>query len=369
LEALRKEENITGRQLISLVVMVQLGTEVLSLPHVGAGVAGKDTWLAVLLAGVAAQVGIVLLWWLGSRYPSRNFYAYLPLIVGKPIGASINLILGCYYTLSGLLLTLLYSDILKRWLFQLTPRWVLILMLLLVCGYAATSTLRQLANISQTFMVFAYISFLLIVFSGFYGLDVRNLLPVLHGGWYPIMKGVYTAFSAYIGYDLLLYAYPYVQTPSKKKLLLWMSLANASTGVFYIAVCLICSMKFSLTQLKIIPEPIIFILKNYRVDILQSIDILFLIFYVCIVSATVYVYFFMAAKAFVHLRSQGLGKQHVWVWTMVGVCLIGGFFMTKRNDILQFASIQDMVSITLIVGLPVVLLIISGLRGAGRNEI
>jgi spore germination protein (amino acid permease) len=369
LEALRKEENITGRQLISLVIMVQLGTEVLSMPHVEAGIAGRDTWLAVLLAGLAAQVGIVLLWWLGSRYPKRNFYAYIPLIVGKPIGASINLLFGCYYTFSGLLLTLMYSDILKRWLFQLTPRWILILMLLLVCGYAATSTLKQLANISQTFMVFVYISFLLIVFSGIYGLDARNIFPVLQGGWYPIMKGVYSAFSAYVGYDLLLYAYPYVQTQSKKKLLLSMTLANASTAVFYTAVCLICSMKFSLKQLTVIPEPIIFVLKNYRLQVLQSIDILYLIFYVCIVSATIYVYFFMAAKAFLHLRSQGLGKQHVWVWILIGVCLLGGFLMTKRNDILQIASIQDIVSITLVVGLPVVLLIISGLRGAGRSEL
>ncbi|KRE73810.1 GerAB/ArcD/ProY family transporter [Paenibacillus sp. Soil750] len=366
---MKKEETITTRQLISLVIMVQLGTEVLSLPHVEARVVGHDTWLAVLLAALAAQVGITLLWWLGSRYPTRNFYAYIPLIVGKPIGTSINLLFGCYYALSGLLLTILYCDILKRWLFPLTPRWVLILMLLLVCGYAATSTLKQLANVSQTFMVFAYISFLLIVFSGIYGLNVKNLLPVLQGGWYPILKGAYSAFSAYVGYDLLLYAYPYVQSQSKKKLLLSMTLANASTAVFYIAVCLICSMKFNLKQLEVIPEPIIFILKNYRVDILQSIDILFLIFYVCIVSATIYVYFFMAVKAFLHLRSQGLGKQHVWVWTMVALCFLGGFFLMKRNDILQIATIQDIVSIMLVVGLPVVLLIISGLRGAGRNEI
>ncbi|NQX63846.1 GerAB/ArcD/ProY family transporter [Paenibacillus qinlingensis] len=366
---MRQEESITRRQLVSLVIMVQLGTEVLSLPHVEARVAGHDTWLAVLVAALTAQVGITLLWWLGSRYPKRNFYAYISLIVGKPIGASINLLFGCYYALSGLLLTVFYCDILKRWLFPLTPRWVLILMLLLVCGYAATSTLKQLANVSQTFMVFAYISFLLIVFSGIYGLDVRNLLPILPSGWYPVLKGAYSAFSAYVGYDLLLYAYPYVQSQNKKKLLISMTLANASTAVFYIAVCLICSMKFNLKQLEVIPEPIIFILKNYQLNVLQSIDILFLIFYVCLVSATIYVYFFMAVKAFQHLRRQGLGKQHVWVWTVVALCFLGGFFVTKRDDILQIATIQDIVSFSLVVGLPVILLIISGLRGVGRNEV
>lgn len=366
---MRKEETITGRQLIVLVIMTQLGTEVISLPHVQAGIAGHDTWLTVLLSGLAAEIGIVLIWLLGSRYPAKNLFAYIPLIVGKPIGSCLNLVYGCYYTISGLLLTLLYSDMLKRWLYVLTPMWIIVLMLLIVCGYAATSTLKHLAHVSQTFMIFAYISFLLIVLSGIYGLDAKNLLPILPGGWYPVIKGVYSAFSAYIGYDLLLYAYPYVQTSSKKKLLLTMMLANASTAVFYITVCLVCSMKYSLEQLKIIPEPIIFILKNYRIEILQSFDFLFLIFYICVVSATIYVYFFLAAKAFQHLRSKGLGKQHVWVWAMVCVCFIGSFFFAKRSDILRFASIQDQLSITLVVVLPVVLLMISGLRGRGRSEI
>jgi spore germination protein (amino acid permease) len=369
LETLTKEETITGRQLISLVFMAQLGTEVLSLPHAVADNAGHDTWLAVLLSGLVAQAGIVLIWWLGGRYPTRNFYAYTTLILGKPIGASINLLYGCYYTLSGLLLASLYTDILRRWIFVRTPSWVIMLMFLIVCGYAATLTLRKLAYVSQSFMTFSYIAFLLIVLSGIYGLDVRNLLPVISVGWVPVMKGVYTALSAYIGYDLLLYAYPYVKIQSKKKLLLAMTLANAFTIMYYIAVCLVCTMKFSLEQLKVIPEPIVFILKNYRVEILQSFDILFLIFYICIVSATIYVYFFMAAKAFHHLRVEGLGKQHIWVWTIVSVSFIGGFFMTKRSSILQVSSIQDRLSIILIIVLPIVLLMISALRGTGRREI
>ncbi|CAM3165197.1 GerAB/ArcD/ProY family transporter [Paenibacillus lupini] len=366
---MRKEEHITGRQLISLTVMAQLGTEVLSLPHVGATTAGHDTWIAVLLSGMAAQLGIILIWWLGSHYPKRNFYAYTSQIVGKPIGILINLIYGTYYAFSGLLITALYTDILKRWMFSLTPRWLILLMLLIICGYAATSTLKKLAYISQSFMLFPVICFLLIAFSGVYGFDAKNLLPIVSDGWSPILKGIYAAYSAYIGYDLLLYAYPYVQTQSKKKLLWTMSIANACTIVFYVVVCLVCSTMFSLKQLIVIPEPIVFILKNYKVQILQSVDILFLIFYVSVVAATVYVYFFMAAKAFMHLRSGGMGKQHIWVWVIVCACFIAGFFMTKRNDLLQVAAFQDQLSIFLVVGLPVILLIISGLRGAGRRGV
>lgn len=366
---MRKEETITGRQLISLTVMAQLGTEVLSLPHVGALNAGHDTWLSVLLSGLIAQVGILLLWWLGSRYPNRNFYDYTREVVGRPISITLNLLYGCYYAFSGLLLTAMYTDILKRWLFPLTPKWLIFLMLFIICGYAACSTLKRLAFISQSLMIFPVICFLLIAFSGIYGLDARNLLPVLSGGWSPVIEGIYIAFSAYIGYDLLLYAYPYVRTGSKKKLLLAMSLANACTIVFYVTVCLVCTTMFGMKQLIIVPEPIVFILKNYRIEILQSLDILFLTFYVSIVSATIYVYFFLAAKAFVHMRSTGLGRQHIWVGTIAAVSFIASFFLVKRSAILRIASIQDQLSILMVVALPLFLLLISGIRSAGRHRV
>ncbi|ACT01486.1 GerAB/ArcD/ProY family transporter [Paenibacillus sp. JDR-2] len=364
-----KEESINGRQLITLTVMAQLGTEVLSLPHVGAENARQDTWLAVLISGIAAQIGILLIWWLGSRYPNRNFYAYSREVVGRPVGFVINLLYGCYYTFSGLLITVLYTDILKRWMFLLTPRWLIFLMLVILCGYAATSSLKRLAFISQSFMIFPVICFLLIAFSGIYGLDARNLLPVLSNGWSPVIKGVYVAFSAYIGYDLLLYAYPYVEAGSKKKLLLAMSVANALTIVFYVTVCLVCTTMFGQKQLIIVPEPIVFILKNYRIQILQSLDILFLIFYVFVVSATIYVYFFLASKAFVHLRTAGLGRSYLWVWTIVTICFVASFFLTKRNDILRIAAFQDQLSILTVVALPLLLLLISGIRSAGRHRV
>ncbi|MBM7563951.1 GerAB/ArcD/ProY family transporter [Paenibacillus sacheonensis] len=363
-----KEGTISGRQLITLIIMAQLGTEVISLPHAAALHAGRDSWLAVLLSGLAAQIGIMLMWWLGSRYPTRNIYAYAPLIVGKPIGAVINFAYGGYYAISGLLVTLMYADILNRWLFTFTPKWPILLMLLIVIGYAATSSLRNLALISQSFLIVPIVGFVFIVFSGNQGLEIRNLLPLLTEGWNPVMKGIYIAFSAYAGYDLLLYAYPYIETRSKKKLLLAMTIANACTIVLYVAVTLVCSMTLGLKQLAVIPEPIVFLLKNYRFKILQGVDILFIISCACIVSATVFVYFFLAARAFQHLRGRGLGKQHVWVWAIVCGCFIASFFISKRDSIMQYGSMQDKLSILMIVGLPVILLMISGLRGTGRSR-
>ncbi|MFC4101636.1 GerAB/ArcD/ProY family transporter [Paenibacillus xanthanilyticus] len=364
-----KEEPISARQLFTLTIMAQLGIEVLSLPHIASEKAGHDTWLAVLISGAAAQAGILLLWWLGSRFPNRNIYAYSRAVIGRPLGATLNMLYGCYYAYSGLVLTALYTDILKRWIFMMTPRWLIFLMLLIVSGNAAVSSLKRLAFISQTFLIFPVICFLLIACSGIYGLEPKHLLPVISNGWGPIMTGAYASFSAYLGYDLLLYAYPYVQTSSKKKVLIAMLAANACAIVFYVTVCLVCTTMFGPKQLLIVPEPIVFILKNYRIQILQSLDYLFLVIYVCVVTATIYVYFFLASKAFQHVRTAGLGKQAFWVWAIVGVGFAGSLFLTRRGDILRMASIQDQLAIVMVIVLPLLLLLIAGMRRIGRSQL
>lgn len=365
-----REESITGRQLFILIFMTQLGVEVMSLSHAEADVAGHDTWLAVVLSWLCAQVGIMLIWWLGCRYPSRNYFAYVSKIVGRPVGALVNIMYGCYYALSGCLLITNYSDVLNRWLFAYTPRWVILPMLFIACGYAATLSLKKISFLAQTYMALPLIGLMLIVFCGVYGFDVKNLLPVLPSGWNPVMKGAYAAFSAYVGYDLLLYAFPYVKTKTKsrKKLLLIVSLANFSSMLYYVISCLICSTMFSLNQLRLIPEPIVFILKYYHIEVLQSIDILFLIFFVFIVSDTAYIYFFLSAKAFQHLRSQGMGKQQVWVWSTVFLAFIGALFFQKRASLRQFSEMQDKLSLIMVVALPAIMLIISGIRSVGRSK-
>ncbi|WP_116191350.1 GerAB/ArcD/ProY family transporter [Paenibacillus taihuensis] len=363
-----KEDAITGRQLFVLIFMTQLGLEVMSLPHVEADIAGHDMWLSVFLSGLCAQAGIMLIWWLGSRYPSRNCFAYVPQIVGRPVGAFVNLMYGCYYAISGLMLILNYTDVLNRWLFVYTPGWIITLMIFIACGYAASLSLRRIAYIAQSYLILSVIAILLIAGCWLYGPDVKNLLPVLSGGWNPVVKGIYYAFSGYVGYDLLLYAFPYVKAKSKNRLLLIMTFANMTAILYYVLSCLICSTMFSLKQLKHIPEPIVFILKYYQLEVLQSLDVMFLIFYVFIVSDTAYIYFFLSAKAFVHLRSKGLGKHQIWVWAMVGLAFIGSLFFKKRSTIINFSDLQDIGSVFMIIAVPAVLLIISGLRGAGRNR-
>ncbi|SFS45920.1 GerAB/ArcD/ProY family transporter [Paenibacillus sp. BC26] len=358
-----KEETISRSQLLTLIVMTQIGISALSLTHALAEVSGSDSWIAALLAGVTIQAGIVLIWWLGKRYPARHFFCNIHSIVGKPIGSVLNVLYGCFYILTSLVITISYTDILCRWVLLRTPWWLVLLMLFLICSYAATSSLRRIANVSQAFTIILVICYLMICFGGSRHWDIRNLLPILSGGSYPILKGMVVAYSAYFGYDLLLYAYPYVESRSSKKILLTMTYANALSILFYVTVSLVSTLSFSNSQLVFIPEPIVFILKQYQTKVLQSLDLLFIIMYISITSVTIIVYLFMAAKAFLHVNGTSKGKHTVWVWIATGIGYSAGCYVWEKQWIKQTTQMLHQLCFVFMVIIPFLLLCISAMRG------
>ncbi|MDR6550625.1 GerAB/ArcD/ProY family transporter [Paenibacillus qinlingensis] len=365
-----KEDSISNLQLIYLVILTQIGTRVLILPYDEAKYAGNHGWLAVLLGGFAAQIGIMLIWWLGKRYPTQNIFQYLQSSVGRPIGAALTLLYALYFTYSACVVTLIYLEILNRWVMVKTPWWVLLLLFLLASGYAAMSSLRVLTFISQSLVSILVVSYLLVLFSGIKQSEFSNLLPLWqHTQGSSFVQGIFQGFSACLGYDLLLYAFPYVRGHSNKKILGAMTWANGLTTLYYFTVVLICSLSFTPEQLSIVPEPIVFILKQYDWQLFQSIDIVFIVFWFTILSATVYVYLFLAGKAMSHIGKGHKGNHVRWVIIITVICYaIGIWFPDKKVITLIGGTPYRISSIMCVVAIPLLLLIVSHISSLRRRH-
>lgn len=365
-----KEESISNRQLLVLVLMTQIGSRVLTLPYTEAKYAGTNGWIAVLIGGCVAQLGIMLIWWLGKQNPTQTIFQYLPTLVGRPIGAFITFLFSAYFLFSALIVSLIYMEMLSRWVMLRTPWWVLILLFFMICGYAALSSLRVLTYISKTLASIILIGYVLIIFSGYKEADIRNLLPLWHSeGGSSFAYGVFQGFSACLGYELLLYAFPFVKSSSNRKLLGAMTLANGLTTLVYLVVVVVCFLNFTPEQMSKIPEPIVFILKQYEFKAIQSVDILFIACWIAIITATVYVYLHLAAKGLSHI---GIAKKmnHVtWVWICTGLCFAVGCWMPEKQTITSIGGLPyEIYSVFCIVLIPLILLIVSGISSIRRKS-
>ncbi|MEH7402146.1 MULTISPECIES: GerAB/ArcD/ProY family transporter [Bacillaceae] len=352
-------KKISINQLICLVVLNQVGVSVLSIPYKMSKISGYDSWMSIIIGGIIAQIGILVVYQLGKTYPDRTIQQYISSITGKSIGMIINLLFAAYCAESCLMVVVLYTDVINRWLLFETPWFVLIGLITLLTGYIASSTLRSISTITQSIVLMFLVCFVIIFISGFGNGDIRHFLPIGTHGIAPILKGAIPAFWAFAGYELLLYVFPYVKCKKKKDILVAMSVANGITTFFYLFIAFIVTYNFSEKQLNHIPEPMIFILRKFRWPIVQSLDILFITIWLSVSLVTAYIYLFLSARYLAFLGKKEIQKHSLLVWVIAILCFGAGILFTERQLIPKFSKYHNISTAIIIMGVPTMLLLIS----------
>ncbi|SEN15699.1 GerAB/ArcD/ProY family transporter [Paenibacillus sp. OV219] len=355
-------EKLSLKQLFWLVVLTQVGVHVLTIPFEESKHTGYDSWMSVIIGGAMAQVVILIIYQLGKRYADRPLPQYMSAITGKLLGAVLNVVFALYFAESSLMVVVSYADVLRRWVLFTTPWSVIIGFSFAIAAYIATSSLRSIAVITQTITIMFLLCFMIVVISGLGRGDLRNFMPLGTHGIGPILKDALPAFWAYAGYELLLYTFPFVKCRKKKDILITMSVANGFTTLFYMLLSFLATYSFSESQLKAVPEPMIFILRQFRWPTVQNLDIVFMTIWLSVTTVTVYVYLFMAARYLAYIRSKEIRNHPLLVWIVAFACFLIGIWGSDRQWISRFTLYHDTVSILILAGIPAFLLLVSLVR-------
>ncbi|WP_152393066.1 GerAB/ArcD/ProY family transporter [Paenibacillus guangzhouensis] len=350
-------------QLFCLVALSQVGVRVLTMPYEESRESGYDAWISVLLGGVIAQVIILIIYRLGKRFADRPLPEYIYAITGRPLGLLINVLFAVYCVESSLLVVVSYSDVINRWVLITTPWFVIIGVTVIVAAYIASSSLQSLTAVTQTIMFMFFICFIFVFISGMGKGDLRHLLPIGTHGITAILKDTLPAFWAYAGYELLLYVFPFVKCKRKRDILITMSLANGFTTFFYVMISIIVLYNFSENQLNSIPEPMLYILRQFHWPVVQSIDILFMTIWLSVTIVTVFVYLFLAARYLAFTGGKEIRNHPVLIWILAAICFAVGVLGSDRQWIFQFASFHNTASIIIIAIVPTILLLVAMARG------
>lgn len=356
-------KKISLYQLVCLVILTQVGAHVLSIPYQEAQHSGYDSWISILIGGIIAQVVILIIYQLGKRYPNQPLPQYMFTITGKRFGSVLNFLFAVYCLESSLVVVISYSDVINRWVLFETPWFVLIGISMVIAAYIASSTLRSIATITQLILIMFLVCFLILVVSGMGNGDIRHFLPIGAHGLGPIIQDTLPAFWAYAGYELLLYVFPFVQFRKKRDILVAMSVANGFTTLFYMIISIIVLYNYTENQLKLIPEPLVFILRKFRWPIVQSLDILFMSFWFAVTTVTVYVYLYLSTRYLVFIRGQEIHKHPIIVWILAIIGFAIGIWFSDKQLMFQLFNFHNKFTIITIAVIPTLLLFISLVRG------
>ncbi|MGG4491446.1 GerAB/ArcD/ProY family transporter [Metabacillus idriensis] len=362
---MKTNHNITHKQMFFLVLQTQIGIGVLSLPYNIYLVSGTDGWISVIIAGVFAQLFTILFWVLVKKYPDKSLFDINKLLLGKILGNLINLGYVLFYIFVSSLIAVLYVNVLKRWIYHETPAWVLILLLAAVAVYFAKENIRKMARF------FVIVSFLLIflfllTLNAYQTADIRYIFPIGDNGMLKILLGSKEAIMSFLGFEIMLFLYPYINS-QPNQVLKSVTVSNIIVTIFYSYIAFTSYVFFSPKEMKIVPEPTLYLLKAITYSVIERVDLVFLAIWVVSVITSGLMYIYIASTGMQNVFNKKNHRSFVPL-IVLAVSLLA--LSPAESDQLagKLGDYVDKLSYIFVFAIPVCLLIVSFFRKGKKKH-
>ena len=229
-----------------LVHTMQFGIGILGFQRLIALTAGYDAWISVIIAGLSIHV---ILWMMyrildtvNGDIMSANSYVF-----GKKVGRLITLPYVLYFLCVALTTLRTFIEVVQVWMFQdMSTFWYafafcVLAIYIIFGGFRIVTGIAFFGVVFPSYLIFTF-------FFTFPYADLRNLLPVFDHSIKDLVKAAYQMSLTYLGYEVLLFFYPFIKDPQKSKK--WAHWGVLCTTILYTAITIITFSYFSEGQLQ-----------------------------------------------------------------------------------------------------------------------
>lgn len=345
---------ITKFQLFFLLIQSQIGVALLSLPHAVQESAKGDGWISTIIAGLAAQVMLVVYWQLLKRFPTLMYTEITKKVVGSFLGKFLNSFIYMNFILVGGLATILFIKLINLWLLPLTPGWMISALILTACIYLASSDLKIIARFFVLSTSLILLLWFTSVLSWFSPKEFQYVLPLGGSGMKNILIGSNNSLLAMLGFEALLFFFPFI-IENKKGVLKTVSMANLFITLFYTYFIFITLISFSTDQLAQMREPILNLLRGISYNMIDRVDLIFLSVWMVPMVTSIITYLFAASK------SLNLKKKNYPKAVILNGCILFLITLIPNEDaiITLFNQYVSYLSYVVAFLIPTLLLILS----------
>ncbi|KOO48819.1 GerAB/ArcD/ProY family transporter [Viridibacillus arvi] len=246
-------------QFFLLLFIVETGVSYISFQTELINSGGRDSWLIFIVFTLFHFVQLLFY---------EKFYEKLKL----------NAFFALLYKLWWIILCISYlayiDYTLAVWGFPSTPTYLVICLIVSVSLYANLSQPETAVNLGVILLPLIVI-FLIFIFMSTGNLVWTNVFPIGTSSGEQWLLGFQKSQTAYMGVELYFIFRVFVK---KGQIIKWKPLVlyQLIIGTFSIASVVGAQLYFSLEELRIIPEPIMYILKSEEVTFVKRLDIFFI---------------------------------------------------------------------------------------------
>ncbi|WP_161784687.1 GerAB/ArcD/ProY family transporter [Halalkalibacter okhensis] len=302
------QDSISPLQFMFIIIQTQIGVGILSLPYtIYEGGAKTDAWIAMIMVGGVVQLIIFLYWFISTRFKATSFYNLMSKLYGKYIGKVLSVFYTIYFIFVSSLTLILFNFIIEIWAFPRTPNWAFNLLMSFLAYYLVVEKLKVIGRF-HTLVSILLVTIVLLTLPAYPHMDIRYIMPIGDSGLLNMLKGGKEALLSVLGFELILFLMPFVDGTKKAKLVS-ASLANVFVTGLYTYLTFICLLFFSPEEIKLVPEPVLYLLKAFTFPVLERIDIVFLAIWIISVVTTLISYVYIASVGLADVLSVGHHKK------------------------------------------------------------
>ncbi|WNS74878.1 GerAB/ArcD/ProY family transporter [Bacillus sp. DTU_2020_1000418_1_SI_GHA_SEK_038] len=229
-----------------LIISMQIGIGILGFQRVVVGYSGNDSWISVLFAGLSLHIIMWMIYKITETVNGDIVTAH-KYIFGNIVGKMLSSIFIIYFSLNALTVVRTYVEVVQVWMFPNLSTFWFSLPFLLLCTYVIFGGFRTVVGISFfSVLLPAYVHFT-------FGFNLKfsnymHLFPVWDHSLKEILLGSYHMSLTYLGFEIILFCYPFIKEPQKSKK--WAHFALLFTTFIYTSFMIVTIVYFSEEQLK-----------------------------------------------------------------------------------------------------------------------
>ncbi|KZE83439.1 spore gernimation protein [Paenibacillus elgii] len=343
---------ITLMQYILAIHGMQVGIGVFQLPRLLAEKAGTDGWISLFIGWLVALAVSLVIIRVMRYYPEGTLLELLSHHFGRWAGKLGALVFCAYFFYFFFIVIVRAVLFLKLWILPQTPDAMIMVLILIPSYLIVPGGVRILGRYAElVFYMALWVPF-------FYLLPLSvshhwlHLLPLLKEDWKTILETSLTTIVSFLGFETAFFLYPFLQ--QKQSASKGMIIANILTMMVYLGVTLVCFVFFSPDEITRYNEPTLSVLKVTELRFVERMEIVFLAFYLFILSTTSMPMMYFTIFCSNWLFGTKAFRGHFLVLVAVVVAYVVFFVPTfPQSDKSQ--KIFGNIALYLIVGFPFVL--------------
>ncbi|RAV06483.1 endospore germination permease [Paenibacillus sp. YN15] len=288
------KERISVWQLSTLIYATIIPTAILVVPSVVMAHSKQDAWISILAATI---LGTGIAWLTGSlakRVSGQfSFLGWLSRRLGKWAAVIVGLGLTSYYISISATILQEFTNILSDQILFETPDWVIMVIILSVCGYAVYGGIEVIARVNGVVTTISIITYCISLTLFFNLIEPHQLMPIMDTPLPHVAYGGLLPLGWLSEVALVLLLAPYLHS---KKGIVKAAVGGTVAAGFHltltVALCLILFGPIMPQQFRYPTFSMIEIIKLGTT--LERLDILFVSFWVCTIYIKMALFLFGA---------------------------------------------------------------------------